>query len=60
MTQTSELSSLSTALDDLTKRIGLIGQASEADPESNAIELYEIERILTTAQRRLEKLLTHR
>lgn len=54
MTSGAELSSVATALDELTKRVsGLAEGMSGTDRDDVAITLYEVERSLATAQRRL-------
>lgn len=54
----AELSSLSSTLDDLRKRITARAEGSQASgDEETAIDLFEIERSLNTAMRRLSKLL---
>jgi hypothetical protein len=55
-----ELSSVSTALDDLTKRLSAMADASAGGDENLAIELFEIERSLRGAQRRLSRLVSSR
>jgi hypothetical protein len=55
-----ELSSVSSALDDLTKRLSAMADASAGGDETLAIELFEIERSLRGAQRRLSRLVTSR
>ena len=54
---TAELSSVSTALSELTRRLAVIADqaASEHDDES-AAELFAVERALTGAGRRLSRL----
>ena len=56
-TPTADLSSLSTALEELTRRLGAMAEtaASEKDEET-ATELFAVERALRAAQRRLSKL----
>lgn len=50
----SELSSLTSALDDLTKRVAAIAERYQrADREDLAAELYAAERALLGARRRL-------
>jgi len=52
------LSSLASSLDELTKRVGgAADEAQTAGAEVMAADLYEIERALATAQRRLARLL---
>jgi hypothetical protein len=53
-----ELSSVSTALDELTKRLSAMADASAGGEEDLSVELFEIERSLRGAQRRLHKLVT--
>ena len=55
----SALSSLSTSLDDLTRRIGKLAAQADAD-EPGAVDLLEVERQLLTANRRLRKLVRQR
>lgn len=52
-----ELSSLATALGELTDRMASIAGSLEGAEHNWAIELYEVERTLNSARRRLEKLL---
>ncbi len=55
---TAVLSSLSTALEDLTRRITELADQYQGSPrEDAAAELYEIERQLLTATRRLKAML---
>lgn len=49
------LSSLSASLDDLTTRLGEVARSAGED-EDALIEVLEVERQLTTARRRLEKI----
>ena len=52
------LSSIASSLDELTKRVGSAAdEAQIAGAEVMAADLYEIERSLATAQRRLARLL---
>jgi outer membrane murein-binding lipoprotein Lpp len=54
----AELSSLASSLDELTKRVATAAsEAQAAGSEMVAADLYEIERSLTTAQRRLARIL---
>ena len=54
----AQLSSLSTALEDLTRRITELADRYQGSPrEDVAADLYEIERQLLTATRRLKALL---
>jgi hypothetical protein len=53
----AELSSLASALDDLTLRITVLADRHHNTPtEDIAADLYEVERALRTAGRRLSKL----
>lgn len=53
----AELSSLATALDDLTHRVTAHAEAAHAaKDDETARELFAIERSLTTANRRLARL----
>lgn len=51
----STLSSLSASLDDITNRLGDLGRSAGEDDEA-LVELFEVERQLQTACRRLEKI----
>jgi hypothetical protein len=53
-----ELSSVSTALDELTKRLSTMADASAGEQSDMSVELFEIERSLRGAQRRLQKLVS--
>jgi hypothetical protein len=54
---TAELSSLATALHELTQRVTAMADAAEAaKDEATASDLYETERALRAASRRLAKL----
>jgi hypothetical protein len=53
-----ELSSVSTALDELTKRLSAMADASAGEKSDISVELFEIERSLRGAQRRLQKLVS--
>ena len=55
-----ELSSVSTALDELTKRLSTMADAVVGAEQDISVELFEIERSLRVAQRRLQKLVTGR
>lgn len=55
-----ELSSVSTALDELTRRLSAMADASAGGEDDLSVELFEIERSLRGAQRRLQKLVTTR
>jgi hypothetical protein len=53
----AELSSLATALDELTRRVTLHAESADsAKDEETARELFAIERSLTSANRRLYRL----
>jgi hypothetical protein len=53
----AELSSLSSTLDELTRRVSALAEeAAAADQDDLATELFGIERALTGALRRLRKL----
>jgi hypothetical protein len=57
MSNWAELSSIATALDELTKRVTAIAEeANRAKDEGTAASLYDVERTLLTATRRLAKL----
>ena len=49
----AQLASLSTALDELTRRVTTTADDAKADDEELALDLYEVERSLRTAGRRL-------
>ena len=54
----AELSSAATLLDDLTGRVGRLAMdAASHDDELVAGELFEVERSMTAATRRIERLL---
>jgi hypothetical protein len=60
MTTLAELSSVATALDELCSRVTAIAeQLLEPDREALGPELYELERTLRSAQRRLSRILDH-
>ncbi|MGQ0830551.1 MAG: hypothetical protein ACT4OV_02630 [Microthrixaceae bacterium] len=53
----AQLSSLATALEDLTRRITRLADGYQGSPrEDIAADLYDVERNLQAAQRRLEAL----
>jgi hypothetical protein len=54
----AELSSLASALEDLTNRISEIAQRAADDQDESATELFAAERALKGAQRRIAKLAT--
>jgi len=57
----AELSSLSTTLDDVRRRIGALAETHQkAGHDDVAIDLFEIERSIVTAVRRLTKLVDDR
>jgi hypothetical protein len=56
----AELSSVSTALDELTRRLGAIAADQAERDEMITAELFEVERALNGAQRRLAKLVDGR
>jgi hypothetical protein len=59
MANTAELSSLATALYELTQRVtAMADAATAAKDETAAAELYEAERALRVATRRLSRLAT--
>jgi hypothetical protein len=51
----AELSSLATALEELTRRIGALAGTGTSDEDDLGHELIDIVRVLEGAQRRLEK-----
>lgn len=55
MSLAPELSSMSTALEDLTQRIAAAAEQLQGDREDMAVALYEVERSLSAAQRRLDQ-----
>jgi hypothetical protein len=58
---TAHLSSLSSSLDDLTQRISAMADGHQGSPrEDVAADLYEVERHLQAAARRLRALLARR
>lgn len=55
----AELSSLASTLDDVRRRIAALAESHESDGDADAaIDLYEVERSLNTALRRLQKLVS--
>jgi len=52
---TAELSSLATALDDLTRRVTDLAEGLANEQQDLATELFEVERSLNGARRRLTK-----
>ena len=51
----AELSSLATALDDLARRVTTLAEGLANEQEDLATELFEVERSLNGARRRLRK-----
>ncbi len=60
MAMGAEISSLSTTLEELTRRVGSLADAAQSDDEEAAMELFGVERSLSGALRRLRKLAEHR
>lgn len=57
----AELSSVTTSLDELTRRVATIAEsAADDDTDPLAVELYEVERTLQGAHRRLVRILDER
>jgi flagellar biosynthesis/type III secretory pathway chaperone len=57
MPASPELSSIAATLEDLTRRIGSLAEQSGAmNDEESASELFAVERALTSATRRLNRL----
>ncbi|MGH8995348.1 MAG: hypothetical protein ACRDYB_04845 [Acidimicrobiales bacterium] len=56
MAMRAEISSLSTTLDELTRRVGSMAEAAGSGDEELAMELFGVERSLSGALRRLRKL----
>jgi len=57
----AELSSVATALEELTRRLGSMAEAADTSKdEETANELFAVERSLRSAQRRLQKLTSTR
>jgi hypothetical protein len=53
----AELSSVATALEELTRRLAAMAEAAQADKDDNtSSELFAVERALRGAHRRLQKL----
>ena len=58
MTAFAELSSVATALEELLRRVsGIADEISASRQETLSTELYEVERTLSTAHRRLTRLI---
>jgi hypothetical protein len=56
----AELSSAASLLDDLTRRVGrLATDAADHDDDLVAGELFEVERSLTAASRRIDRLISN-
>jgi hypothetical protein len=56
MATRSEIGSLATTLDELTRRVSSLAESADADDEETAVELFGVERALSGALRRLRKL----
>ena len=57
MSARAELSSITTALDEITRRLdGMLDALSGVERDNLATDLVEVERALNTARRRLSKL----
>jgi hypothetical protein len=52
---TAELSSLATALDELSRRVTQLAEGLAGEQQDLATELFEVERSLNGARRRLQK-----
>jgi hypothetical protein len=52
----AEISSLSTTLEELTRRVSSLAEAAQSEDEDTAMELFGVERALSGALRRLRKL----
>ena len=57
MTAVAELSSVATALDELVRRVSGIADDIKSEQEALSSELYEVERTLVSAHRRLVRLI---
>jgi hypothetical protein len=58
MTAIAELSSVATALEELLRRVsGIADEIARSEQETLSTELYEVERTLGTAHRRLARLI---
>jgi ABC-type transporter Mla subunit MlaD len=55
-----QLASIATALDELTDRITTIAEGTATTAADVSADLYEIERILRQAARRLDRLVSNR
>jgi hypothetical protein len=55
-----ELSSITSTLVELTKRIETLASTHEKNGEADAVDLYEVERSLNATVRRLTKLVNGR
>ena len=56
MATRSEIGSLATTLDELTRRVSALAEAAAQDDEETAVELFGVERALSGALRRLRRL----
>ena len=56
----AELSSITSTLVDVVKRIEALAAAHEKNGETDAVDLYEVERSLNATVRRLTKLVNGR
>jgi hypothetical protein len=56
MATRSEIGSLATTLDELTRRVSALAEAAADDDEETAVELFGVERALSGALRRLRRL----
>jgi hypothetical protein len=52
----AEISSLSTTLEELTRRVSSLADVAQSEDEEAAMELFGVERSLSGALRRLRKL----
>jgi hypothetical protein len=52
----AEISSLSTTLEELTRRVSSLADSAQSEDEETAMELFGVERSLSGALRRLRKL----
>jgi hypothetical protein len=61
MSARAELNSVATALDEMAKRVAAIAEAlTGEESEALSADLFEVERVLGTAARRLSRALDHR
>jgi hypothetical protein len=56
MATRAEIGSLATTLEELTRRVSALAEAANDDEEETAVELFGVERALSGALRRLQKL----